>query len=358
VAKTEKMIDERVELTRPEFLKLSLATGISLSALLTNAYLLLDSKSILPPEHKERHLIVTPEGYQIGVILGNHGTVDPKTGQIETQGITQIDIKDLFIPIGAFFNDGWTNSLSPRVTGDMVEGWINDVIQLFPAFYQDPFEYGLRQNIPFIFGDINLKEISLDELSQASDYSRKAMISAMATMIAKGGEAILERYTNFLEQSMSRRQLLKLPIAAGTLNTLYLTSPAFVHLFRELEINSGSKALRDFQAIFSDLIHPNNYAVVMRNIVWALKCKDLFEADIIPNDKIINIPGGLRHQFLDFFSRNPETATKYWELFGYNQVAGMFSEGDTNWVHQSRIFYPSTKQTEIINHKSLERLAV
>lgn len=350
------MENQQTELLRRDFLKTGLVFSLSLSAILANAYYLLDAEYNLQPDQKERHLTVTPEGYKIGVILGNHGAIDEKTGKIDSARVTRLDIQDLFLPVGAFFNDGWTNSLDPRITGELMADSIKDTIKLAPDFYKAPFEYGLTNDIPFIFGDINLKGITKDQLSETADSSKKAMLSALATMLVKGGEVALDNYSDFLKKKMTRREFLRLLVTGGIVSSIYFSSPALVHVARELGIKPEEQALKDFQAIFSDLIHPDNYAIVMRNIVWALKCRDFFETGIIPKNKVINIPGGLNHRFLDFFLRYPDLAKKYWQLFNYREVAGSLSQGDTSWVNKSRIFYPSTKRTEIIHHGSLNSL--
>jgi len=134
------------------------------------------------------------------------------------------------MPVGAFFNDGWTNSLDPRVTGEVVAESIRKAIEIAPDFYKAPFEYGLSSNIPFIFGDINLENVSLDQLSDTSDFSRKAMISALATTLAKGGEIVLGNYSNFLKKKMTRRDFLKLLVTGGIISTAYFSSPALTHI--------------------------------------------------------------------------------------------------------------------------------
>jgi hypothetical protein len=182
------------------------------------------------------------------------------------------------------------------------------------------------------------------------------MISALATMIAKGVESVHDHYSDFLKK-MTRRGFLKLLVAGGVLSTAYFSSPALTHIAIELGIRPESQTFKDFQAIFSDLIHPNSYAIVLRNIVWALKCIDLFETGIIPKDRVINIIGGLDHSFLDFFLRYPDIARKYWETFDYRHIAEMFSGGKPEWVYKSCIFDPSTKSKEIIIHKNLISLA-
>jgi len=81
------MENQQSELSRRYFLEASAFTGISLFAILANAYYLLDAEYSFPPNQKERYLTETPEGYKIGVILGNHGKINEKTGRIDTRGV-------------------------------------------------------------------------------------------------------------------------------------------------------------------------------------------------------------------------------------------------------------------------------
>lgn len=323
--------------------------------MLSNVYYLSDIHN-RQPDQKERHLTITPEGYKIGVILGNHGAIDRTTGKIDSAKASRLDVEDLFLPVGAFFNDGWTNALDPKVTGESVANSINSAIDQVPDFYKAPFEYGLKHNIPFIFGDINLKGVTKNQLNETSDSTRIAMLSGLATLVVNGAKVMHDIYSDFLKKKMARREFLKLLVNGGITSTLYFSSPAIIHFTRELGIKPKDQALKDFQAIFSDLIHPNNYAIVMRNIVWALKCRDFIETGIVQKDKVINIPGGLDHRFLDFFLQYPDLAKKYWQIFNYGDVAGSLSQGDKSWVNTSRIFYPSTQTTEIIHHHSLNSL--
>lgn len=349
----ESDIQEK-RLSRREFLELSLV-GLPFSAVLANAYKLLDTKFNLPPNLKEKKLVVTPDGYRVGFILGNHGAIDEKTGRIDNLGATRIDLQDLFLPVGAFFNDGWINSLDPRVNGNIVEESIRRAISQIPNFYRVPFEYGLSNNVPFIFGDINLKGTTIDQFVDSSDLSKKGISLAMSTLILENIEKALNNYLRVFKYT--RRDFLRLLVFGGMgVLSHYYSTPAVTYVSRELGIRPNDEVFKNFQALYSDLIHPSNYAIVMRNIVWALKCRDLFESGIIPKDKVINIVGGLDHRFLDFFIKNPEVAKRYWHLFNYGEVAGLFSQGDKTWVNNSRIFYPSTKQTKIIHHNGLDIL--
>lgn len=345
------MENQEEKLLRREFLKTLLVTSLSSLAILSNVRYLIELK----PGQKERYLTITPEGYKIGVILGNHGHFDEETGKIDTQRATHLDVQDLFLPVGAFFNDGWINALDPRITGDLVKSSIHEAISEIPSFYKAPFEHGLSNNIPFIFGDINLNGVTRDQLIETSYSAKRAIISALATMFGKGYEVATDTFSNLSKRKVTRRRFLELLVAGGLMTSQYLSSPAYIYVARELGIKPKEQTYKDFQAIVSDLIHPDNYAIVMRNIVWALKCKDLFERGIVPEGKVINVLGGLDHRFLDFFLRNPELAVKYWRLFNYEKVASLLS-GDISWVNHSRIFYPSTNKIETIHHKGLDIL--
>lgn len=94
----------------------------------------------------------------------------------------------------------------------------------------------------------------------------------------------------------------------------------------------------------------------MRNIIWALKCRDFYERGEIPKNKIVNVIGGAGHQFFDFFIRYPEIARRYWHIFGYKKVAAEFSGGDAGWVYQSYVYDSATKKGKIITHGSLKEL--
>jgi len=354
------MENQQVELSRRNFLKDSVVAtiGIPLSAILANAHYLLDAEYNLPPRAKERYLVKTNEGYQVGLLLAQHGGVNPNTGKIEGQNATSIETVDLHQPVGAFFLDTSADYLNSRVTGKIVENSLRRASQEVPRFYRVPVEYGITNDIPFIFGDIILKSVSDDEFVKQSggDLQRKGYYTALATMLAEGSRQIAKNYIDFFKKGVTRREFLKLLVGGGALSTIYFSSPAYTHLTRSLGIKPDFPVGRDFQAIFTDLIHPNNYPIVMRNVVWALKCRDFYERGIIPKEKVINILGGLAHQFFDFFMRYPGVAKKYWHIFDYGKVAGEFSQGDPTWTYKSLIFYPSRREIKIIEHNSLKDL--
>lgn len=354
------LVDQRHPFPRREFLKICGLTGFSLCSVFSNAHYLVDAKYNLPPKTKERYLVQTDDGYKIGLLLGQHGVLNDNTKKIEGGNrITCIRSEDLYAPVGAFFLDAQADYLDPRVNGSIVKNSLRKASEEAPNFYRIPFEYGIAENVPFIFGDLTLRSSADDLIKQSGDLQLKGFITALATMLTEGGKQIAKEYEDFFEKSMSRRNFLRflnLLVSGSILSTIYFSSPAYTHLARTIGIRPDSIMARDFQAIFTDLIHPNNYAVVMRNIVWALKCRDFYERGIIPKEKIINILGGLAHQFFDFFIRYPEIAKKYWNVFNYKEVAGKFSQGDTGWVHKSLIFHPSSQEIEIIEHKDLKSL--
>src|SRR3989344_7445905 len=118
----------------------------------------------------------------------------------------------------------------------------------------------------------------------------------------------LEKETHHLK----RREFFKGVSLAGAAAAFHFADDSMIRMSRQFGIRPDSTLTRDLQTIIHDITHPENLVVVMRNIVWELKCRDFFKEGFVPTDKIINVVGGSAHSFFDFFLRYPDFAKKYW----------------------------------------------
>lgn len=335
---------ETPKISRREFLRWGMPCWFSLTAFLSRG---------LEPIFwgKQRFLSKTPEGYQIGMALGIHegGEVGKKVA------VTQIEKEDLFSPVGGLFLDSGLDYLNPEVQKNLPDSfhWMAENEE--KGFLQEPMKYALENNIPIIIGDITIrfKGDSKETVEKFVKARSRSLFLTETSLVATNLALSLEA---LFEERVSRRGFLKALGAGGALATTYFSSEAIIKVIRGLGLRLDCEAGRDLQAILSDAIHPDDFALVMRNIVWALKCQDFYKMGVIGKDKILNVIGGEEHQFFDFFVRHPKIARRYWHLFGYDKVAAEFSGGDPSWVYKSYVFEPQSNQGRIIIHEGLKTL--
>lgn len=335
-------LNQETKISRREFFRKGITLGISLTAFSASLVERAEKGKIFPLQ-KERVLINPPEGYKIGMVLGIHG--EPDSPSSET---TPIKERDLYFPVGAIFLDESSDYLDPKIQ-EILPTLFSKAAQKV-VFFQEPIEYALKNDIPIILGDITFRGVSVEDFLRAGSPS--LFLTSLSSALASAGVG----WENFFRKEVSRRKFFKILSLGGALGAIHFSTGAIVRIGRALGIRPDSEIGRNFQAILSDITHPEEFAVVMRNIVWALKCRDFYERGEIPKDKIINVIGGAGHQFFDFFVRHPEKARGYWKLFGYKKVAAEFSGGDPSWVYQSYVFNPAAKRGRIITHESLKEL--
>ncbi|TSC53311.1 MAG: hypothetical protein LiPW16_427, partial [Microgenomates group bacterium LiPW_16] len=300
----EEKSEKEVEISRRDLLRMGATLGVSLTALSVSSLDLFERGGIFP-SRKERHLTETPEGAKIGMVLGLHeapGFPFSKT--------TPIKEKDLFFPVGAIFLDECIDYLDPKIQ-EVLPIAISNEAQTKGSFVQEPLKYALENNYPIILGDITLRGVSADDFVKVG--SRSLFFASISSAVASGSVSM----ESLFRERFSRRKFFKVLGIGGALSAIHFSSEAIVRISRQLGIKPESEIGRDFQSILADINHPEHFAIVMRNIIWALKCRDFYERGTIPKDRIINVIGGAGHQFFDFFVRHPEIARRYWYLFGY-----------------------------------------
>jgi hypothetical protein len=299
------------------------------------------------PFPKERFLVASPQKKEkVGMVLGIH-----ENPLREKAGVTLLEKKDLWFPVGALFLDSCDDYLNPQIQEEFSLLFLN-IDKVPPFFYKEPLVYAKEENIPIILGDITLRGYSVGEVAK-KDLS--LILSSSLASLSSVGLALENNVSR-----ISRRKFLKKffwgAVSGGLLGVVHFSTSGIIDICRKLGIRPDSEVGRDFQAIISDISHPENWILVMRNIVWALKIEDLYKREIISSDKIINVMGGSAHRFFDFFFRHPEVAKKYWRLFNYQKIAAKLSGGKPDWVYKSWIFYPGEKEGKIVTHESLKSL--
>jgi hypothetical protein len=332
------------DVSRREALRRGAVLGFSLTTWLAN-YVYHTDRGRISSSEKERYLAESPEGYKIGIITGVHEGPAPIP-------VTPIKEKDFYQPVGAFFLDLADNYLDPKLQ-KAIPDFVSLEAQKEGMFRYEPAKYALENKTPIIFGDLTLGDISDENLARIMGIP--FYLSCLSNAIAGfsvSAEALSKRGP---KRKLSRREFLKYTGTVGALATVHFSSNALVDIGRRLGLRPDSKTGRDFQAILSDISHPEEIVIVMRNIVWGLKCIDFYEKGLIPKDKIINVLGGRQHQFLDFFIRHPKVAKRYWQVFQYEKLAAELTGGKTDCVYKSYVFTPPDKG-EVVIHESLKKL--
>lgn len=312
------------------------------------------------PFPAERSLGQYGNGHRVGLILGLHG------GPTETH----VQKEDFFKPVGGLFLDSIANYLDPNFASFARETVIPRLISEKEPFLSAAMRLVTEEGVSLIFGDV-LENGNKEWLYFVKEVGRKKDVLAMITSgLAVCGVAIpglmeimkdpLEEYTPKGRSRMTRRQFFKLGICSAALclggqSIIYqsdkigfevgqkinrLIKPEIIHQAAKSLVGGepGEELLRDFGAIFGDLIHPENFHLVMRNIVWALKVHDLYEQGTVSEDKIINILAGSTHRFVSFFLKYPELGIPYFKAFNYKQVVDKFWPGQQQWVYKSFVY--------------------
>ena len=328
---------------RKDFLRKALTFSFSASA---GAVLTVDAR-LAKPLPKETFLAkITLAGgkkAEVGLIMGVHGQ--------NKATITEFKESDFYKPVGAFFLDAPCNYLDPqnqkllpKVITTIASPENDDLYFLRPAF-----NLAFTNKIPLLLGDISTND--LESLSSFSQSGQRYLTPV--TMALSNLGLVLENNTS----NLSRRQFFKGVSLTGAVAALHFSNDGLIRLIRRFGFLPDSDLARDLQTVIHDLTQPENRTLVMRNIVWALKCRNFLEEGFISEGKTINIVGGSGHAFVDFFLRYPDFAKKYWHALDYGKCAANFADGDPSWVYKTYVFNPDTKQGALFEHKNLIGLA-
>ncbi len=322
----------------------------------------------------ERSLGRYRNGHRVGLILGIHD------GPTETY----VQRKDFFEPVGGLFLDSIAGYFDPNFVPFVRETVIPRFVSEKKPFLSAAMRLVTEEKVPLIFGDATANQNNewiyfINEVGRKKDVL--AMITGGLAVCGVALPALMEVMKDPLEQygpkgrsRMTRRQFLKLGICFAALclggqSVIYqsdkigfevgqkinrLITPAIVHQAAKSLVGGepGKELLRDFGAIFGDLIHPENFHIVMRNIVWALKVHDLYKQGTVSEDKIINILAGSTHRFVSFFLKYPELGIPYFKAFNYKEVIDRFWPGQQQWVYRSFV-YEHQGPGQLVDHPGL-----
>ncbi len=359
---------------RRNFLKI-LALTASAAGAASARYIYNDSRSNeLGRDNKESELVHLPSGANVGVILGFHD--DPN--HLSDVTVNEIEPSDIYQPAGGIFLDLLSRTLDykkPYTDTEIIAKLHPLASETESKFLHKIIPYALfsKPGVPIIIGDIsNSTQDKVLAHHGAGKLDRNVLTTATGASagIAYVTGILADHIDTNLNEQVSRRSFItNLPRHLNTLAkaattplailTGYLSSQDIVFMAKDLGIDENNpKVIKQLEAIISDLIHPERYAVMMRNIVWALKCTDLYESGEIEKEKVINIIGGARHHHVNIFLENPNLAKMYWKAFGYTEAAKQMAlyAQDISWVYKSVVFDPSQKQTKTIEHKNLKEL--
>lgn len=331
-------------ISRRDYLRFFLVGGASLVA--SSSFL---GERLAIPLKKERHLVEIPGGRKIGVITGAHGSA------AHPESVTPIKESDLFWPVGAYFAESDFDYFDEGQLG-IIPGYLEAGLSS-GDFEFEPIQFANRNSLPIILGDLpgRISNEAVKNILWASD-SKAPVFSILAKMSTAAESGIMKT-------SLSRRNFFRkavrggLKIIGGTSAVLsfHFSTDRLLRIAEKLGYEPATTAARDFAAVFSDAIHPGTIMVTPRNIVWALKCLDLYNSGVIPPDKIINVGGGFAHRHFDFFARHPDFAVKYWNFFHFGDLARKLAGGKDDWVHYSFIYKHPGRQ-RYVEHKTLDSL--
>lgn len=294
----------------------------------------------LIPPRKELSEVLIGDGRKVKLILGRHD------GPLETR----IESEDFSPPIAYIFLDSSDDREDPNFTADM--DWYIGTTPTRP-FLQEAFRLVRDESVPLIFGDSPLSDRDVDVAIQKSD--NRHLIAILSSALAGLGLSI-----DALNNKLTRREFLRgtarLAVSVGSISSVYFSSDTLAEAAARLGAIPQSDTAKELMAIFSDLIHPDNYIIVMRNIIWALKNIDIFDQKIFPIEQIAHVLGGGDHRFVEFFLKHPDIAKKYFQTFQYKKVIErLWPREKRDWVYKSLI-YRYKGEPKYIYHQTLQTL--
>lgn len=343
------MAEPQEGIPRREFLGLSAAAiktlvGLGLTLQPVSSIL---TDSLLPAQ-KFHSDVTFGKGYRAKLILGQH---ESPLHPSDKQDVTQIKKEDFARPIAAIFADEIGDWTRPNFIADherSLPTWVNSYKES-RSFNYEKYRLVLEQHIPLIYGDLTLTDEELE--TYETNAAKKDMYALVSGAVTGLGLAAAP---------LTRRKLLKTIIAGvivpSALSDLYLSSDRLLSAAGKLGAPDGSKTQQDLAAILSDLIHPDNYEIVMRNIIWALKINDFYERGILPKDKIINVVGGWYHRFVGFFLQHPDIAENYFRTFGYKDYIKSLPNKQVRETAVKSLIYRYKDKSEYIEHPGLHKL--
>lgn len=288
------------------------------------------------------------------VTLDNKHKVKLILGFHDNPNATKIDREDFTRPIAGIFLDSsenWLNNNFSPVMNLTISQKFEEIQSKFP-FLAEAFKLAKNESTPFIYGDAPFNQPDINASVQEQILNHE--IAMLSSVIGSLGLS-LDSFGK-----LSRRGFLKwaarLAGFGAIIPSAYFSSDSLLSAAGRLGATPNSDTQRDLAAILSDLIHPNNYIIVMRNIIWALKIKDLYNQGIFPDEQVVNILGGWNHRFVGFFLKHPDIAENYFKTFRYKEIIDRYwPDEKKEWVHKSLI-YRYNGNSQYVEHPALQKL--
>lgn len=341
---------QQKEVSRRDFNRFLLASALSVLA--TKAVTAVDLFGI--PElslGKYRQLVDIGENRMVGLVLGAHD-------RLYTSGVSKIERSDYFEPVSSVFVDSNLDYLQGGL--DSVLKNLDNFTTLvnFNDFDNVLWKEMLPSGTPIILGDAIGGDTKKDPWYENYGSGRFNEIQSKIIGLMGAGLVVLGMVADTVNPHLTRRDFLKSPFklaGVGTAIDILAFSDNISRVGRSLGIVPNTGAARDFEAIFTDLVNPNNFSLVSRNIVWALKIRDLYDQGIFPQDQIINILGGYSHKYVEFFLKNPEVAKKYFKTMGYSNIIKEHWKYNSEWVYTSLV-YKYKGESKYVTHEGMKDL--
>lgn len=293
--------------------------------------------------------LIYPNKYLSEVPIGNGRKVKLILGRHDGPGETKIDPGDFTRPIAGIFWDSRDQWLDQGFTSNM------DRYVKTPStrpFYSEGLRLLRSESVPGIFGDSPLSDSDINVALQ-ENYSRHIIAVSSSAVAALG--LSMDAFNKLTRRDFLKRTA-KLVGLGGVISSAYFSSDSLAEAAQRLGVMPKSDTVRELTAILSDLIHPDNYITVMRNIIWALKIKDLYDQKIFPSEQIVNVLGGGNHRFVGFFLKHPDIAENYFKIFQYKDVIKrIWAEEKRDWVHKTLI-YRYNDNSQYVENQALQRL--
>lgn len=308
-------------------------------------------------EGKQRYLVELPGGKKVGIILGSHET-------LRDEPSTPISSSDLYAPVGGVALDAHFDYLNPA----NVEGapaLLNELKASGP-FFGGAIEAAVGAKAPVLLADIILKEGEAGFADAVTSGARRNLIMAGSSVLATGfvvpaGEIVARVAEKLLGKRIDRRNFTKWLMAAGFAGTTHFSMPNLIGIVRGVGGDPSSEIGKDILDFLADGLHPEKWALTMRNILIALKVHDLMRDDglgkeIFRQDSVLNLIYGQKHRSLRFFLRHPDFARDYWHFAGYDKVMREICGDKIACAHTSCVVDMVNQKAWVINHKKLEDL--
>lgn len=328
--------------TRREFLKVSATylAALGLTSIVPAAVVMSD--------------LTYPGKYLGEVKLNNSRKVKLVLGVHSGPDATKINREDFSHPMAGIFidsSDNWLTSGFPEKLNNAISQGM-DWAETNSPFYYEALRFVTDEHIPLLYGDSPLSDP--DIVTADSEEIRNHVVAVLSSSLA--GLGLTVEAHNLLSRRAFLKWSARLVALGGVASSLYFSSDSLLAAAVRLGAVPNTDSERNLAAILSDLIHPNNYIIVMRNIIWALKINDFYDQGLFTNDQIVNVLGGWNHRFVGFFSQHSEIAKRYFETFKYKELVNKYWPGDSKeWFHKSLI-YRYKGNSQYVEHPNLKSL--